>query len=129
MASSPAETIPRQTSTQRGINSTRRRTNSSGFRTSSEAAPTSQALPFHATVAFTRTLKAAIDGHTFFRPEPGPGKKSYTGSELDVGLSYAIAPSLSLKGLYAVFAPSKGGPLATDELQHYVEVELAQTIK
>jgi hypothetical protein len=83
----------------------------------------------HATVAFTPTLKAALDGHTFFRPEPGPGKKSYTGSELDLGLSYALAPSLSLKGLYGVFVPSKKGPFATDELQHYVEVELAQVIK
>ena len=83
----------------------------------------------HATIAFTPTLKAALDGHTFFRPEPGPGKKSYTGSELDIGLAYAIAPSLSLKGLYAAFVPSKKGPFATDELQHYVEIELAQVIK
>jgi len=83
----------------------------------------------HATVAFTPTLKAAIDGHTFFRPEPGAGKKSYTGSEVDVGLAYLIAPSLVLRGLYGAFIPSKSGPFATDEVQHYLEIELNQVIK
>jgi hypothetical protein len=83
----------------------------------------------HATFAFTPTLKAALDGHTFFRPEPGAGKKSYTGSEVDVGLAYAIAPSLVLRGLYGVFIPSKSGPFGTDEVQHYLEVELNQIIK
>ena len=81
------------------------------------------------TVAFTPTLKAALDGHTFFRPEPGPGHKSYTGSEVDLGLAYAIAPSLILRGLYGTFIPSKKGPFATDELQHYLEVELHQVLK
>lgn len=83
----------------------------------------------HASVAFTPTLKAALDGHTFFRPEPGAGKKPYTGSEVDLGLAYAIAPSLVLRGLYGVFIPAKKGPFATDELQHYVEVEINQIIK
>jgi hypothetical protein len=83
----------------------------------------------HATVAFTPTLKAALDGHTFFRPEPGAGKKSYTGSEVDIGLAYAIAPSLVLRGLYGAFIPSKSGPFGTDEVQHYLEVEINQVIK
>jgi hypothetical protein len=83
----------------------------------------------HLTAALTPNLKAAVDGHTFFRPEPPMGKKSYTGSEVDLGLAYAFAPSLSLRGLYGVFVPSKTGPFATDQLQHYVEVELAQVIK
>lgn len=83
----------------------------------------------HATVAITPALKAAIDGHTFFRPEPGPGKKSYAGSEVDVGLAYAFAPSLVLRGLYGAFIPSQKGPFATDEVQHYFELELNQVIK
>jgi len=83
----------------------------------------------HATVAFTPTLKAAIDGHTFFRPEPAMGKKSYAGSEVDVGLAYAIAPSLVLRGLYGAFVPSKSGSFATDEVQHYLEIEINQVIK
>ena len=83
----------------------------------------------HATIAFSPTLKAAIDGHTFFRPEPAMGKKSYTGSEVDVGLAYAIAPSLFLKGLYGAFIPSKNGQFGTDKVQHYLEVELSQVIK
>jgi hypothetical protein len=83
----------------------------------------------HVTLALTPALKAALDGHTFFRPQPGDGKKSYTGSEVDFGLAYALAPSTSLRGLYGVFVPSKKGPFATDELQHYLEIELAQTLK
>jgi hypothetical protein len=83
----------------------------------------------HVTLAFTPTLKAALDGHTFFRPEPAMGKSSYTGSEVDVGLAWAIAPSLTLRGLYGAFVPSKKGAFATDEVQHYLEVELVQIIK
>jgi hypothetical protein len=83
----------------------------------------------HATLALTPALKAVLDGHTFFRPEPAAGNKSYAGSEVDVGLAYAVAPSLVLRGLYGVFIPSKSGPFGTDELQHYLEVELHQIIK
>lgn len=82
----------------------------------------------HLTLALSESLKAALDGHLFFRPEPGESE-SYAASEIDFGLAYAVAPGMSLRGLYGAFIPSEKGSFATDEVQHFLEVELAQVIK
>jgi hypothetical protein len=62
-----------------------------------------------------------VDGHAFWRPEPPPGQDSYFGTELDLGVLYALGNGLHVRGGYGLFLPAED--VAPDPL-HFVELEL-----
>ena len=75
--------------------------------------------------AHSADLTLAADAQLFLRPETPDGVDSYAGAELDAWAAHKLGKGLGLRGQYSVFLPNDAGPLAGDDLVHYVEVELS----
>lgn len=78
---------------------------------------------------FSKSLKLAIDGQAYFRPEDsGAGDKGYAATEVDTGLVYTVGPGMVFRGTYALVAPNEDA-LGSKDLVHFLEIEFKQTIK
>jgi hypothetical protein len=83
----------------------------------------------HLTGKATKDLTVQADGHLFSRLEKVGGQEGFAGAEVDVGVAYALAKGLKVRGLYAVYlANSDFYPVApaTGEADpiHFGELEL-----
>jgi hypothetical protein len=74
-------------------------------------------------------LGVGLDAHLFLRPETAMGVDSYTGLEVDAWTLYKIGKGLGLRTAYNIFVPNDSGPFGSDELAHYVEVQLRYDLK
>lgn len=72
-------------------------------------------------------LSLGLDGHLFWRPETAMGVDGYTGFESDLWAMWGIADGLSLRSMYSFFLPNEDGPLGSDDIAHYVEVQFRYT--
>ncbi len=75
-----------------------------------------------AQLQFTPKVKATSASHLFWRVEGPPPETGFAGGEVDTNLIYQWSKNLSLRGMYAVFAP--GATFTAERLAHYVEIQL-----
>ncbi|MCP4447563.1 MAG: alginate export family protein [Myxococcales bacterium] len=74
-------------------------------------------------------LELGADASFFLRPETADGVDAYTGMEIDAWALKNLGKGLGLRGGYSIFVPNETGGFGTDELAHYVEVQLAFALK
>ena len=63
------------------------------------------------------------------RPQTPDGVDSYTGTEADLWSVYKLGKGLGVRGGYSLFLPNETGPLGSNDLIHYVELQLAYNLK
>lgn len=76
------------------------------------------------------SLTLMAQPHAFWTMQtPTVGVEDYTGAEIDTHLIYLLGQGLTLRGMYGLFLSSSDGPYRDDGPAHYLEIELAFTLK
>ncbi len=70
-----------------------------------------------------------VDTHFFLRPETPDGVDAFTAVEVDTWALHKIGKGLGLRLGYSIFVPNESGSRGTDELAHYLEVQLKYALK
>jgi hypothetical protein len=74
-------------------------------------------------------LGLALDVHYFMRPQTPDPVDGYAGIEADAWALYKLGKGLGLRGQYSIFVPNETGPLGSDDLVYYMEVQLKFDLK